>query len=241
MTTAGEPLTAPTAILLPGLHGSDVLYGDLVSQLDIASSAQCISYPEDIEQSYSELYTWLTIQVDFSSPKVIIAESFSTPLALQIAANFPDQIKAVIIAGGFCSTPISSAVALLPLRPLFMLKPPLMAIQHFLLDRESDEKLLKKVQSVIHRVPTHILNQRIRSILALDPADTPSINDTPTLLLQAQNDKLVRWEVQNQLENHLPHAEVHWLDSPHLLFQSHPKQAANLINRFLEKVVNNTD
>lgn len=236
MNHAGKSLLPHTAILLPGLHGSDKLYSELITQLGIKDSAQSICYPEDIAQSYSSLYQWLTIHVDFTSPKIIIAESFSTPLALRLAANFPDTVRAVICAGGFCSSPISTAFALLPLRPLFMLKPPLMAIQHFLLGEEASEDSVKALQAILHGVPSHIISQRIRSVLALNAADTANIGNTPALLLQAQDDNIIPWETQNQLENHLPSAEVHWLDSPHLLFQTHPKKSAKIIQTFLASI-----
>jgi pimeloyl-[acyl-carrier protein] methyl ester esterase len=230
-------------IFLPGLHGTSELFDHLVEQLKLqvgSFQSTLISYPTDRKQSYKKLFKWLCTELALdqnSSDRktVIIAESFSTPLALRLADKFPQQINALVIGGGFCSSPANPAFSLFPLRLLFMLVPPPSAVRHFLTGPESSSELVDKVRATIKNVSSKILSQRIRSVLTLEEEKTPIAPDTPILLLQAEHDAIISWETQNQLEQHLPHAQSHWLNSPHLIMQVHPEICASSIAEFLDQ------
>ena len=231
-------------IFLPGLHGTAELFEDLIDHLnllDLNFRSTLISYPTDLDQSYQALFRWLCSHIaldqqNSDAKTVIIAESFSTPLALKLADKFPQQISAVVIAGGFCASPANPGFAILPLRPLFMLSPPRSVVRQLLTGPKSSSKLVDKVRSVAKQVPSNLLTQRIRSVLTLEEEQTPILPNTPVLLLQAQHDAIIPWDTQNQLEQHLPHAQSHWLDSPHLLLQVHPKTCASHIVEFLGRI-----
>ena len=237
--------SAIECILLPGMHGTADLFSPLIEALENFSSRannsiklqhHALSYPIDIEQSYPNLLEWLEKTVDLSTEKIIVAESFSTPLALRLAANHPDQIKAVVICAGFCASSASPSLALLPLRPLFMVSPPRAAVTHFLLGSDTSRDQVDLIRDNIKKIPAKPLSQRVRTILSLEESDTPVIPNTPVLLLQAQNDAVIPWEHQNQLEGHLPHSVTHWVDSPHLILQTNPQECAEHILQFLTQL-----
>ena len=233
-------------LLLPGLHGNAELFDDLIHhihQLEVSAQFTLITYPTNLPQSYNQLFSWLCsyLALDDSAhppePKtVIIAESFSTTLAIKLAKKLPHIIDAVIIGGGFCSSPVNPGLALLPLRPLFMVSPPTLAIRHFLTGSDSSAKLNTKVRAAIQKNSSKNLSQRVRSILTIEENQTPSIPNIPTLLIQAEYDALIPSEVQNQLEQHLPHATSLWLDAPHLIFQAQPATSASHIKAFLDTI-----
>lgn len=233
-------------LLLPGLHGTNELYDPLIRELeklsskeDIVLDIRALNYPLNINQQYQTLTDWIQQEIDFDKievPLLVIAESFSTPIALLLAEAHPDKICAVILASGFCASPLNINFALLPLRPLFMIPPPRVALKHFLLDEDATKEELKKLREMIHAVPSKILSQRLHSVLTLKETNLPVIPNMPLLLLQAQHDALISWNIQNQLESHLPHAETHWIDSPHLLFQFKPQLAAKHIVEFISNL-----
>lgn len=230
-------------IFLPGLHGTAELFDELVEQLKLHVGnfqATLISYPTDRKQSYKKLFKWLCtdLVLDQSSTDrttVIIAESFSTPLALKLADKFPQQITALVIGGGFSSSPVNPAFALFPLRPIFMFTPPRFVIRHFLTGEGCTNKLVNKVRSAIKNASSKSISQRIFSILTLQEERLPNIPSTPVLLLHALDDAVIPWEIQNQLEQHLPHAQSHWINSPHLIMQAHPEICASSIAKFLNQ------
>lgn len=220
--------------LMPGLHGTDAMFQQIMPLLD--GPVECVNYPRDISQDYDTLFSWLEKHLDWSKPRVLIAESFSGPLALRLARRFPNSVEAVVIAASFCASPINPGLALLPLRPLFMVSPPSSALKHFLTGMDAKKEVLHSLKSVIKSLPSRILSQRIRSVLGLEQKDCPSLPGTPILLLQAQHDNLIPWESQTMLEQHYPHANVRWLDSPHLLLQTRPEEATRYIKDFLGKL-----
>ncbi len=167
------------------------------------------------------------------------------PLALMLADRYSNIIQAVIIAGVFCSSPIVNdtavaAISLLPLRPLFMLKPPKAAIKYYLTRSEVRSDFVKDVQTVIKFTSSKVISNRVRSVLNLDKSVCPNIPNTPTVLLQAEDDNLIPWETQNALENHLLHAQSHWLKSPHFVLQTHPRDSVEYIVGFLTSSLNNS-
>ncbi len=242
-----QPTQSIDCLLLPGLHGTADLYAALIRHLNKRSAKKgltfnynALTYPQNIKQKYGSLVKWIQQEINIDSietPKLlIIAESFSAPIALRLADANPDKVSAVVIAAGFCASPVNMTFGLLPLRPLFMVSPPRAALKHFLLGENVKKKKLNKLRSLLNSIPSKILSQRLRSVLTLEEANLPAISDTPLLLLQAQHDALIPWDIQNQLESHLPHAETRWFDSPHLLFQSRPKAAAKQIVKFISQL-----
>jgi pimeloyl-[acyl-carrier protein] methyl ester esterase len=220
-----------TYTLLPGMHGSSHLFTPLVEALGEVK-IELVSYPNHIPQSYKSLEEWLSNSLDWTIPRSIIAESFSGPLALTLTDKFPESVKALTLAASFCAPPTNPNLALLPLRPLFMIRPPKLAIQQFLTGPNISESQLRDIQKVIANVPSKTISQRIRSVLELDQSTFPKLLDTPIQILNAQDDAIIAWDIQNQLCIHYPHATTHWLDAPHLMLQLLPAECANLIKEF---------
>jgi len=117
-----------------------------------------------------------------------------------------------------------------------MLAPPPSALRHYLTGPTCSLEFILKIRTVLKKVSSKRITQRLRSILALEEQHVPNIPNTPILLLQAEQDEVIPWEKQNQLEQHLPHAQIHWLESPHLIFQVHPKISARIILEFLDNI-----
>jgi len=183
----------------------------------------------------------LTEELDLETSNnkfILIAESFSSPLALMLNNLFPNKIGAIILGAGFCKTPINPIFGLLPLTPIFLIKPPRNIIHYFLTGSNSSNILTEHVCDTISNIPAKILSERLKSVLSLeDPINDLSAKKTPTLILQSQTDALISPKAQRYLEKRLTHAKVHWIDSSHLIFQTEPKICAKHIIAFLQSVL----
>lgn len=223
-----------THTLLPGLHGDSTLFPPLVEELgDVLT--ECVEYPTTIPQSYDSLEKWLSEQLDWNIPRVIIAESFSGPLALRLAKCFPHSVQSLVLAASFCASPKNPNFAILPLRPLLMLSPPRRALRHFLIGDDASEQQVSALKKIVSKIPSKALSQRVRAILSLQPSDSPCLKNLPMLILQASDDNMIPWETQNQLSMHYDHATTHWLDGPHLILQYASAECASLIKEFTEQ------
>ena len=166
-------------------------------------------------------------------PVSLLAESFSGPLALHLAASPRLRVERLILAASFCGTPVPSLLALLPMRPLFAFRVPKPAIRHFLAGAAATAAMLDSIRTEIQAVRGKVLARRLRSVLALRPDACPLPTACKTLLLQAQHDALLPWEAQSELQRRLPEAQVEWIDGPHLLLQIRPADCAQRIAAFL--------
>ena len=223
---------------LPGLHGTDDLYGELASCLPDGVETELINLPTKGKQDYKTLTCWLKRHLDDSSARkrVLVAESFSGPLALAYAASQPEGVAAIVLGASFCEAPHNPGIALLPLRPLFMIKPPRKALEHFLIGSDASGEKVRELGNTISTISASTLTKRVRAVLELEEADAPSLPDIPMLILQAKDDNLIPWEAQQRLELRYPDAHVHWIPAPHLIFQRHPEVCMEKMQDFTRSI-----
>jgi pimeloyl-ACP methyl ester carboxylesterase len=86
----------PSLILLPGLDGTGDLFRPLLDVLPPGIDFLVVAYPADRPLTCDELLPILAEQIPPDRPLVLVAESFSGPLALRFAAAHPDRVRAVV-------------------------------------------------------------------------------------------------------------------------------------------------
>lgn len=235
--TAQDASHEPILTLLPGLHGTAQLYEKLDTHLQLKGHhTELIVLPQAGDQDYQTLQSDLEERYDWSLPRILIAESFSGPLAIYLAARHPDSVKALVLVATFCASPVNRAFALLPLSPIFMLPPIKLALRYFLTGEGADYSDIQHLADITKTLPAKTINQRLSTVLCLREEDCPTLPHVPILILQAQFDHLIPWAAQNALEQHFPHAEVHWLASPHLIIQQAPQLCYPLIDSFIAQL-----
>lgn len=234
-----ELAASPIWTFLPGLHGTEELYSSVRDKLPPGVVAEFINLPPSGKQDYQTLCEWLNNelpQLSGGRKRIIIAESFSGPLAIQFASRRRDDVAGIALVASFCDTPLNPGIALLPLRPLFMVKPPRKALRHFLIGEDASENEVAQLRKAIQVTPSATISKRIRTILQLEESDNPQLPKLPMLILQAQNDNLLPWEAQSKLEACYPDANAHWIESPHLLFQRYPDACIEHLVAFAESI-----
>ena len=80
-------------LLLPGMDGTGELFSDLRDTLAGESEPVVIRYPSNKELSFYELAELVQKCFPVEEPFVIIAESFSVPVAVICAAKKPANLK----------------------------------------------------------------------------------------------------------------------------------------------------
>lgn len=226
----------PIWTFLPGLHGTSELFEEIRNILPIGVKSEFIELPTRGKQHYPHLKNWLTARLSSGVPRILIAESFSGPLALQYSKQKPNEVCGVILAASFCTSPIHSGLAMLPLRPIFMISPPHVVLRHLLIGKDADKEQLITLSKVIQTCPSSTLSNRVRAILQLQEDDIPKLPHTPMMLLQARYDNLISIATQQQLEARYSHASVKLLDSPHLILQRRPETCLNYIKEFVSGI-----
>jgi pimeloyl-[acyl-carrier protein] methyl ester esterase len=92
-------------LLLPGMDGTGELFSEFVRLLPDWIEPRVMSYPSGQRLSYEQLLPVLRTALPSDKPFVILAESFSTPLAVRLAAETPKGLRALVLCAGFICPP----------------------------------------------------------------------------------------------------------------------------------------
>lgn len=223
-------------VLLPGLDGTGELFADFVAALPESWTATTITYPTDRFLPYTDLRSFVSEAVPQSERFVLVAESFSTPLAVSYAASNPPNLDAVVICAGFVGSPVRgwSGIVKALLKPwLFELRPPRIILEYFLLGQNAPPDLLQKLRHALHRVSPDVLSGRVREALDCDARDDLRRTIVPLLYLEGSYDRLLSSSCKKEFSQLRPDILFSSIPAPHLLLQREPKRAATLMMAFL--------
>jgi len=227
----------PSLILLPGMDGTGDLFAPILPYLKSSFPVVVVDYP--IDQSLD--YATLTNKVLKRCPEgryVLVAESFSGPIAAEIAGRAPDRLLAVIFVCSFLRTPsrigalFRNVLQIVP-KP----RPPswmtATAVRQRLLNGCPDERVVQSVVAAVERVEVRVLAERLRGLLGLHALPATPARALPVAYLRATADRLVGDDAWADIRAVYPDAQRFDLAGPHCLLQSHPSEAAAVITRFV--------
>lgn len=221
-------------IILPGLDGTGTLVPDVTDILSEVHPVTPIAYPAKLS-SYDDLLSIVNStlpQDDF----IIIAESFSGPLAVMIAAQNPAGLRGLCFVATFAKTPrkfpsfITSVLQILPLTSSvcsWMSQPILMG-------KWRSAAFLGRYQEAIDRVPVKTIAERLNAVRTVDVVGLLEDIRVPMLYLQATSDWLVPDKSAQDFAQ--AHSTVAKIAGPHFLLQANPPEAARHIQRFIDNL-----
>jgi pimeloyl-[acyl-carrier protein] methyl ester esterase len=230
----------PKLILLPGMDGTGKLFTDFVEALPDTFETEVLRYPTDRCLSYSQLTPFVGSAIPFTEPFVLVAESFSTPLAIMCAATNPLNLKGMVICAGFATSPVRGwlRLAYSLLAPiLFRVGLPEFAARRFLIGLNAPPSLLATVRAAVSSVKPKVLSARVRAALVCDMRAELCQVAVPILYLQAAQDRLIDELCLEEIRRIKPQTIVTVIVGPHLIFQSEPQRTAGIVARFIQQLV----
>jgi pimeloyl-ACP methyl ester carboxylesterase len=219
------------------MHGTGELFPEFMTMMPEPKHIEALQYPTDVGPSYSQLLGTVQSFVPVSDPYILLAESFSTPLAIQFAATHPQNLKGLILAAGFARTPVDGlrhSLASLLAPVIFRLPVPQAAINHLLIGPNPPESLQQSMRAVISQIRPAVMAERLRAVLACDARTDLSKVSVPMLYIRATRDRLIPRSCMEEIQAILRQTEVVELDGPHLILQREPKQSAEAVSRFIQ-------
>lgn len=224
-------------ILLPGLDGTGELFSPFLKALPPYLSPKIVSYPANEFLDYDALVEFVRERIPRDEPFVILAESFSGPVALKLAATSPQKLIALILCATFVSNPAPFPFSIVPssfCHLLFKFRIPGPALRYFLIGKDAQREMVGHFQQTIQTVVPDVLARRCESILSVDVRDELRSSEKPILYLQAKRDKLVGKRCLREILTLKPGVKNVMIDAPHFLLQRKPEVAVEAIDNFLQ-------
>jgi pimeloyl-[acyl-carrier protein] methyl ester esterase len=219
-------------VLLPGMDGSGVLFTEFASALQCRSIV--VSYPPDQVLGYEQLELHVRSLLPSDEPFVLLAESFSGPLAIALAANPAPQLKALVLVCTFARLPVPSFALLLakPLAKLPLWRAPMFLVSRMLLGRFRSEAKEVVLRRAIKAVTAQAWRARLHAVLSADKTSSLCRIRVPLLYLRASEDRVVLSSASAVISAHVPGSKVVAIEGPHFLLQSKPQEAAAAVRAF---------
>jgi len=224
-------------VLLPGMDGTGEQFAELCRHLDARLRAVVVAYPCDEPLSYEALESFVRGRLPTDQPYIIVAESFSGPIAVSVAASAPRGLLGLILSCSFVRNPhpwlrvCRPIVRCLPFRSL-----PVSVMSGALLGRFSSPPLRKMLAHALAVVSPDTFRTRIRALLEVDVSGCLSQMKVPLLYLRATEDRVVPKSASALILELLPSARIVDVVAPHFLLQAVPAAAARHIERFAAEV-----
>lgn len=219
------------AIVLPGLDGRPDLRAEFAAALAPEFDATVLALPDDPELDYDALVQWARARLPSGEPFLLVAESFSGPIAIQLAAQRPPGLIGVVLAATFARTPRRGLKALYTLSrwlPLQRLAAPLMFL---MMGRWATPEWKRRLRQALLQMDARVLRQRLLACARIDVAAQVADVECPILYLQASHDRLVPRSGWETIRDHSHNAVCIGLEGPHMLLEACPTECAEAVKR----------
>lgn len=221
----------PRLVLLPGLDGTADLFGPFLSKAPRSFSLQPLRLPSDGSQTYEKLAQWVISRLP-SSPVVLLAESFSGPLAVRIAHR-SQNVVALVLCATFIAPPLPHI--LWRLAPIAMRVSPPVELLRYLMTG-GDRAAAMALRAAIRASEPAVVVARIAEALRSDSSDFLTKVRRPVLCLRSLNDRLVPRACAERMRSLNPSVRVEDVEGPHLLLQTRPEDAWRIIEPFVNRL-----
>ena len=222
----------PHLVLLPGLDGTGELFAPLVKAFgdDVTSSVvrygSELTFDEYVESAARAL----------PDRAVVVAESFSGPVGIALAARHPGKICCLVLCATFARGPFRTLLRFarfIPARAFAANALTPAMLRHFCCNGD-DKSLRPSAVSVVSSVPPAIMRARLACLADIDVGPLLRRVGTPVLYLRASRDRIVGAGLSSALTSQLPNVSITEIDGPHLLLQTRPRECAAAISSFVQ-------
>lgn len=227
-------------VLLSGMDGTGELFYNLLPLLTDFQT-HVIPLPQTGDQDYDTLSSYVISRLpddDF----IIIAESFSGPIAAQLTQKNIDALKGVVFVATFLSTPSRYFLPFarwLPMHVITCIPFHHIIIRYFLLGQNASHNLVTLFLDTVTKQPPALIKERIKTIQKMKVKDFTT--DLPAIYLRAQSDKLVSHSKGNEFNYRFKNLQIEELCAPHFLLQAEPEKSAAFIRKFISERYTDND
>ena len=213
---------ATEVLFLPGMDGDARLRGELLSTLAAVHPARGVGYPNRKLGSLEGYWRHVASQVAPDSRPVVIAESFSGIVAARWAANDP-RVAGLLLCGAFARNPAPFAVR------FGASMPSLARFVGLRLGGTRGQGWTGDLVAAIRALHADVIGERLRLIAREDVGPDLSALRIPLVLVQFEDDGIVRGPARRHLEQVCHNARIMRLPGPHFALETRPLECGRAI------------
>ena len=225
-------------VLLPGMDGTGSLFSEFLKSLPRELFPVVVEYPRHIPLDYDHLVALVEEELPAAARYILLAESFSGPIALRIATQKPTHLAGVILVSSFSIPPWGRCGRWLRyFCSLFSVLAPIptWGIRRFMMEQSASAEQVAAVKSAIGSVLPRVMSLRMREALTCHVAEDLGTIRVPVLSIVGRQDRLISpGRVQGFVAGEQSFEEQS-IDGPHLLLQSRPAECVQVIEAFLAR------
>lgn len=221
-------------VLLPGMDGTGALFKAFVRLLPDGINVKVVPYPEDKHLTYEQLAGRVIGVIPSGERYVIVAESYSGPVASLLGTNPVGNLGAIVFVASFVSLPfgrIGRWIAKFVPTALFRFRAPAWILKWFLMDSATPPEIVSEVQDAIARVRPEVLAQRLREALNADFSAKLQHCTVRIVCLFSGSDRLLGTRGLRGLHDARPDIESVKVAGPHFLLQCAPDRSLAVLQR----------
>jgi pimeloyl-[acyl-carrier protein] methyl ester esterase len=232
-----HPLSGRTLVFLPGLDGTGLSFEPIEGLLPDGIDVRVVRYPNDKRLDFEQTVRCARSQIPCDREMVVLAESFSGPIATALAGSGQINAGYVIFCATFARSPRPgwiNASKHLPVTALLRLPFPSAVLRPFVEGgRESADVFIDLWRRVRKIVPPDILMHRLRLINTIDVRGWLPHLVMPCLYIQAAGDRTVPPACLLDFVKTVPNLSVRTIKGPHFILQARPRLCLAAIEDFI--------
>jgi pimeloyl-[acyl-carrier protein] methyl ester esterase len=233
-----QPLSGQTIVFLPGMDGTGISFEPLRALLHQEINVIVIRYPTDKLLDFDETVQCAKDQIQSVQQDVIvIAESFSGPVAIALVGSGHLKAKCLILCSTFAKSPrpvLLKILNYLPLELLLRLPFPRFLLKHVVEGgKKATDLFLAMWQRVKALVPAKTLVHRLKIISQVDVRGWLPELTIPCLYIQAASDRAVPASSLFDFTETITDLRVIRIKGPHFIFQAQPGESLAAIQNFV--------
>ena len=223
----------PLFVLMPGLDGTGHLLRGFREAAPREHDCLTIAYPADRVLGYGELETYVAERLPKNRDFVLVAESFSGPLAIRLAQRA--DVRALVLCNSFVRPPRSPLLRFAAIAPLFRIRLPEAVLSYLMLSPKATPELTRLFLDTLREVRPDVVAKRVRELLRVDERETLRAMKKPLLYLRGIADRLVRGKSIAEVVQAAPQTRIAFIPAPHAVLQMAPERSWAEIRAFLEE------
>jgi pimeloyl-[acyl-carrier protein] methyl ester esterase len=219
-------------VLLPALDGAGFSFQLLLGQLPSFIEPRLLRFPDDQALGYEELLP-LVMRSLPDSPFILLGESFSTPLAIMIAAARSQGLRGLILCSAFARNPLwlsPNWLAHLCHPFIFRLYDPYIRLKVW--KRGGGQAGVERLAALTKDTPK-IIAKRAQSALRINVLKQLASCQVPVLYIRGTRDRMIHPRNLSEMSRCLPTMRVVQLDGGHCVLRSRAALAAAAIGQFI--------